>query len=398
MPERLPLEGMRVLDCTQVMAGPFCTMLLADMGADVIKVEKPDGGDDTRRMGPPFIHGESAAFLMINRNKRSIVVDLKTPQGVEALRRMARQADVFVQNFRPGTLERLGLGYQQLRELAPAIIYCTISGFGSTGPYRDRGGFDLVAQGMSGLMSVTGMPGLSPIKVGVPITDLNAGMYAACGILCAYVHRLKTGQGQMVDTSLLEGGIAYTIWESAIFFATGQVPGPLGSAHRLSAPYQAFATSDGYINVGAANQANWERLCRAIGRPDLLEDPRFATGADRITHLQELVAALEAVFATRSTGHWLEVLEKAGVPAGPIYDLSDVYSDPQVRARDMVVELEHPRAGRTRNIGIPVKLSGTPGAIRRPAPGLGQHTDEVLASFGFTPDEAARLRDCGAVR
>ncbi len=393
----LPLEGMKVLDFTQIMAGPFCTMLLADMGADVIKVEKPDGGDDTRRMGPPFLNGESAAFLGINRNKRSVILNIKDEQGVGIAHRMAKDADVLIQNFRPGTLERIGLGYQDMQKLNPALIYCNISGFGNTGPYKDRGGFDLVAQGMSGLMSITGLPDSLPVKVGVPITDLNAGMYATYGILSAYISRLKTGNGQLVDASLLEAGIAYTFWESSIFFATGQLPTPLGSAHRLSAPYQALPTSDGYINIGAANQANWERLCRAIDRHELLEDPRFATNADRMQNLEELVTTLEATFATRSTAQWLEALEKAGVPGGPINNIADVYADPQVQAREMMVEMEHPQAGRVRNIGIPVKLSETPGSVRRPAPTLGQHTNEVLAEFGYSSDDITKLRESGAV-
>ena len=393
----LPLEGMKVLDFTQIMAGPFCTMLLADMGADVIKVEKPDGGDDTRRMGPPFLNGESAAFLGINRNKRSVILNIKDEQGVGIAHRMAKDADVLIQNFRPGTLERIGLGYQDMQKLNPALIYCNISGFGNTGPYKDRGGFDLVAQGMSGLMSITGLPDSLPVKVGVPITDLNAGMYATYGILSAYISRLKTGNGQLVDASLLEAGIAYTFWESSIFFATGQLPTPLGSAHRLSAPYQAFPTSDGYINIGAANQANWERLCRAIDRHELLEDPRFATNADRMQNLEELVTTLEATFTTRSTAQWLEALEKAGVPGGPINNIADVYADPQVQAREMMVEMEHPQAGRVRNIGIPVKLSETPGSVRRPAPTLGQHTNEVLAEFGYSSDDITKLRESGAV-
>ena len=312
----LPLEGVVVLDCTQIMAGPFCTMLLADMGADVIKVEKPDGGDDNRRMGPPFISGRSAAFLAINRNKRSLAVDLRSERGREIFIRLVEQADVVVENFRPGTMDRLGLGYRQLGEIKPSLIYCSISGFGQTGPYRERGGFDLVAQGMSGLMSVTGTPGSPPVKVGVPITDLNAGIYGAYGVLSAYIHQLRTGKGQMVDTSLLEAGIAYTFWESAVYLATGDVPGPLGSAHRLTAPYQAIKTEDGYINIGAATQPTWEGLCRAIGREELVQDPRFGTGGDRKKREVELAAVLEETFSAGTTGHWLEVLGKAGVPSG----------------------------------------------------------------------------------
>ena len=392
----LPLDGMRVLDLTQVMAGPFCTMLLADMGADVVKVEKP-GGDAIRGIGPPFINGESAAFLQINRNKRSIVVDLKTEQGAESVRRMAAQADVLVQNYRPGAMDRMGLGYEHVKTLNPALLYCSISGFGSTGPYSTRPGFDLVTQGMSGLMSLTGQPDGAPTKIGVPITDLNAGFYAAYGVLCAYIQRLKTGKGQLIDASLLEGGLAYTVWESAMFFATDQAPVAAGSAHRLTAPYQSFPTRDGYINIGAANQANWERLCNAIERTDLMDDPRYARNSDRMKNLKQLQAALEETFRTRDSADWLRDIEAAGVPCGPIYDLSETYADPHVQAREMVVEMDHPIAGRIQNIGVPVKLSETPGAIRRPAPTLGQHTDEVLAEFGFSSAETLSLRQAFAV-
>ena len=392
-----PLEGVTVLDCTQFMAGPFCTMLLADMGANVIKVEKPNGGDDIRRSGPPFIAGESAAFLGINRNKRGIVLDLKSPEGAEVFRRMAAKADVVVENMRPGTMTGFGLGYEDIIEVNPALVYCTITGFGTTGPYHDRPGFDLIAQGMSGHMSITGYPGEPPARNGVPITDLNAGIYAAYGVLCAYVERLKTGKGQQVDTSLLEAGIGYTIWESAVYFATGEPPGRVGTAHLLSAPYQAFATSDGYVMVGAPNQVNWERLCKAIGRLDLLEDERFSSNAQRMAEKDALADTLGETFAARPTGHWLRVLEEAGVPTGPINDLSQVYEDPQVLARDMVVELDHPTAGPTRNIGLPIKLSETPGRVDRPAPTLGQHTDEVLAEFGYARDEIAALREGGVV-
>ncbi|MBM3934434.1 MAG: CoA transferase [SAR202 cluster bacterium] len=393
-----PLAGVKVIDCTQIMAGPFCTMLLGDMGADVIKIEKPDGGDDVRRSGPPFLNGESAAFLGINRNKRSAVIDLKSEEGVAIVRRMAESADILVQNMRPGTMEKMGLGYESLRKVNPALVYSTISGYGITGPYRDKAGFDLVAQGMSGIMSVTGFPGGAPAKAGVPITDLNAGLFGAYGIMCAYVNRLKTGHGQHVDTSLLEAGIAYTIWESSIYFASGRSPGPNGSAHQLSAPYQAFPTSDGYVNVGGANQSNWLRICQATGREDLLADPRFATNADRITNRAPLIATLSATFVTGPTSHWLEALERAGVPCGPIYDMASVYADPQVQAREMVVEQEHPKSGRLRHIGIPVKLSDTPGAIRLPPPLLGQQTDEVLREFGYAEAQIGDLRGRGVVR
>ncbi len=388
---------MKVLDFTQMLAGPFCTMVLADMGADVVKIEKPRGGDDTRRMGPPFIGGESAAFLAINRNKRSMVLDLKSADAVEVAQRMAKKADVLVQNMRPGTMDRLGLGYEALSASNEGLVYCSISGFGLTGPYKDRAGFDLVAQGMSGLMSVTGFPGLPPAKIGVPITDLNAGMFAANAVLSAYIHRLKTGEGQHVDTSLVEAGLSYTVWESAIYFATGRAPGPLGSGHPLNAPYQAFSTNDGYINIGAANQTNWERMCRAIGREELLDDTRFSTNADRMGNLSALVELLQETFATRSTEAWLDVLLEAGVPTGPILDIAQVHADPQIRARNMAVELDHPSAGRITNVGIPTKLSKTPGSLRTAAPTLGQHTDGVLADFGYSADDIARMRAGGVL-
>ncbi len=397
MTARMPLEGVVVLDVTQVMAGPFCTLLLADMGADVIKIEKPQGGDDSRAMGPPFVHGESAAFLAMNRNKRSVALNLKSVEGREVFRLLARRSDILVENFRPGTMEKLDLHYESIGKINPSIIYCSVSGFGQTGPYRSRGGFDLVAQGMSGLISVTGHPGAPATKVGVPISDLNAGIYAAYGVLAAHVHRLKTGEGQNVDISLLEGAIAYTFWESAIYFATGEIPQPMGSAHRLNAPYQVFRTKDGAISIGAANQSTWGKLCEVLGRWDLREDVRFLTNADRVRHYQELAKTLHPVFLQRTTADWLSTLEPAGVPAGPIYNMAQVFGDPHVRDRNMVVETEHPVAGKTKNLGIPVKLSLTPGRIRHPAPLLGQHTDEVLRWLGLDPAELVRLREAGAI-
>ncbi len=393
----LPLEGVRVLDCTQVLAGPFCSLLLGDMGADVIKVERPDGGDETRK-GPPYINGWSASFLAVNRNKRGLALDLRRPEGQAVLKALLKNADVLVENFRPGTMGRLGLGYEELRQIRPEIIYCSISGFGQTGPYSSRGGFDLIAQGMSGLMSITGTPGGPPAKVGVPITDLTAGMYGAYGILSSYIHRLKTGKGQQVDISLMEAGIAYTVWESTVYFSTGEIPGPLGSAHRLSAPYRALRTSDGYITIGGAAQALWERMCNAIGRSELLEDPRFGSRGDRKANDDELAELLEETFSTKSTEHWMEVLEQVGVPAGPIKDLDQVYHDPHVQARRMEVDLDDPELGLLRNIGIPVKLSDTPGSIRRRAPFLGEHTREVLEEESFTSDEIEALLEAGVVK
>lgn len=397
MTVRMPLDGVVVLDVTQVMAGPFCTLLLADMGADVIKIEKPQGGDDSRAMGPPFIQGESAAFLAMNRNKRSVVLNLKSEEGREVFRLLARRSDILVENFRPGTMESLDLHYDAVQKINPNIIYCSVSGFGQTGPYRSRGGFDLVTQGMSGLISVTGHPDEPATKVGVPISDLNAGIYAAYGILAAFVHRLKTGEGQHVDTSLLEGAVAYTFWESSIYFATGEIPQPMGSAHRLNAPYQVFQTNDGAISVGAANQSTWEKLCGVLERQDLREDPRFRMNSDRVRHYRELAAILQPIILQRTTAEWLTTLAIAGVPAGPIYNIKQVYEDPHVLGRNMLIELEHPVAGKVKNIGLPVKLSLTPGQIRHAAPLLGQHTEEVLRWVGLEPSELARLRDAGAI-
>ncbi len=392
-----PLSGMEVLDLTQIMAGPVCTMVLADMGANVIKVEKPNGGDDIRRMMPPSVNGWSAGLLAMNRNKRSLALDLQTEAGKTVLKRLVKDADVLVENFRPGVMERLGLDYPALAQINPSMVYCCISGFGNTGPYKYRGGFDLVAQGMSGLMSINGYPDAPPAKVGVPITDISAGLFAANGILCAYIHAQQTGQGQVVDTSLLEAGIAYTIWESSVYFMDGDVPGPLGSAHRVSAPYQALRTKDGYLNIGAATQPIWERFCQAIGRNELLEDPRFKVPGDRKKSDQELAELLESTLAQETTDHWLELLDAAGVVAGPIYNMEQVYKDPQVRARDMVVDLEDAELGTLHHIGVPVKLTETPGGIRHRAPALGEHSREVLLERGFGSEEVEELVRAGVV-
>ena len=390
-----PLKGVKVLDLTQIMAGPMCTLLLADMGADVIKVERPGSGDDTRRMGSRVAGGFAAGFLALNRNKRSIALDLRAAAGKAVFRRLGETADIVVENFRPGVMERLGLGYAALAEINPRLIYASISGFGGTGPYRSRGGFDLVAQGMSGLMSVTGFPGGPPAKVGVPITDIGAGSFAAFGILAAYIHAQRTGQGQQVDASLLEAGIAYTVWESSEYFASGEIPGPLGSAHRVNAPYQALRTRDGYINIGAASQPTWEQFCRAIGQEQLIEDARYREPNDRKARETELAALLESILTQRTTAYWLERLEAAGVVAGPIYDMAQVYADEQTLAREMLVTLEDPELGTLRNIGTPVKLSATPGSIRRRGPALGEHTRDILLEHGYTDAEVDELVAAG---
>jgi crotonobetainyl-CoA:carnitine CoA-transferase CaiB-like acyl-CoA transferase len=392
-----PLAGVTVLELAQIMAGPSCGAQLADLGADVVKVERMPGGDDTRRYAEPSVNGESAAFMMMNRNKRAIAVDLKTEGGRGVLRRLAGRADVLLENFRRGALDRMGLGFDALHALNPALVYCSISGYGRSGPAADKGGFDLIAQGVSGLMSITGEAGRPPVKVGSPVTDLNAGILAALGIVAAYVHRLRTGEGQFVDTSLLEAGIHQTAWQAAIYFATGVAPGPGGSAHVLAAPYQAFPTMDGWINIGGANQANWERIARLVGAPELIDDARFATNSARMAHRDELAQLLAEHLRTRPTQEWLRRLDAAGIPAGPINDIGQMAADPQTLAREMVVDLDHPVAGRTKALGVPLKFSATPGGIRRPSPTYGQHTREVLRQCGYADAEIAELAAAGAV-
>jgi crotonobetainyl-CoA:carnitine CoA-transferase CaiB-like acyl-CoA transferase len=391
-----PLAGVKVLELAQIMAGPTCGMMLADLGADVIKVERVPGGDDTRMTNRPSVQGESAAFMAMNRNKRGIALNLKLPQACDALHRMVARADVVTENYRKGTMDKLGFGYEKLRSINPAIIYCSISGYGRTGPYADKGGFDLIAQGMSGLMTITGEPDGAPTKSGSPVCDINGGLLAAIGVLAAYVHRLKTGEGQMVDTSLFEAGIQQTYWQSAMYFATGESPGALGSAHPLSAPYQAFRAADGWLTIGGANQGNWQRLLRVLGAPEWLDDPRFRTNSDRMKNLPELVRLMNEKLGKKPVSEWLASLDAEGVPCGPINSIADMAADPQAAAREMVVELEHPRAGRTRALGLPIKLSATPGKVSRPAPLLGEHTREVLAEFGFSRSEIEALIAAGA--
>lgn len=391
------LEGIRVLDLTQIMAGPFCAMLLDDLGAEVIKIENPRGGDDSRRMAPPYFNGESAAFMAMNRNKYGIAVDIRTPVGKEVLWRLIASADVLVENFRPGTMTRLGFGFEAVHARYPALVYCSISGYGQTGPYRERGGFDLVAQAMSGVLSVTGSE-QEPAKVGVPLSDLNAGLYASHAILAALLSRARTGEGQYIDTSLFEAALAYTLWESNEYWATGTSPKRLGTAHRLAAPYQVFATANGWIAIGAANQRNWELLARALDRADLLQNPAFASNPDRMANLAQLVETLTATLKTRDTETWLRVLEEVGVPCGPVLTLDEVYQHPQVKARAMDMQVQHPVAGTIHAIGFPVKYSSTPGHLYRPAPVLGQHTFAMLESLGFSPEQCRQLETDGVVR
>ena len=393
-----PLQGMTVIELCHHMAGPTCGVMLADMGADVIKVEKTKGGDDTRRTIPPEINGESASFMMMNRNKRGVVIDLKTPEGAKILRDLVAKADVLTENFRPGVLERLGLGYEDLHKINPALIYASISGFGRTGPYAARGGFDLVAQGMSGLMSITGeRPDGPPVKVGAPICDITAGLLLALGICAAYSHRLKTGEGQRLDTSLFEAGITHTYWQSAIAFATGIAPRAMGSAHPLNAPYQAVETADGYINIAANTQAFWRSMLEMIDAPHLAEDPRFVTSGDRLANLKALEAELNDRFRTRPSAEWLAEFEARGIPAGPIFDVLTMHRDPQTIAREMVPSVDHPVAGKVQTIGLPIKFEATPGRVATPAPLFGQHTAEVLRELGYEDQDIDRLTGDAAV-
>jgi len=393
-----PLAGMRVLELAQIMAGPTCGMMLADMGADVIKVEKLPGGDDSRGYREPLVNGVSAPFMILNRNKRGIALNLKAPQGREILLRMVKSADVLTENYRRGTLEKLGLGYEVLSRVNPGLIYCAVSGYGRDGPYGDKAGFDLIAQGFSGLMSITGEPGRPPVKTGNSIADINAGILAVTGIVAAYVHKLKTGQGQIVDTSLMEAALQQTYWHAAMYFATGVSPGPTGSAHLLTAPYQAFPTSDGWINIGGANQANWERIAQVLGHPEWRDDPRYATNTARMENLSSLTAEIEAVLKTRSQAHWLEAFDKAGVPVGPVNNMEQALTHPQVRARNMVVDLVHPQAGPTRALGCPVHFSATPTQIRRHAPMLGEHTRELLVEYGYSQEQIDAFVEEGVVQ
>ena len=391
------LAGLRVVDLTQAMAAPFCTMNLADMGADVIKIEPPGEGEQTRRLGPAQKNGHSATFMAVNRDKRSLAVDLKRPDGVDIVRRLAATADVFVQNYRPGVAERLGLGHADLRRLNPRLVYCAVSGFGATGPYAARGGYDLIAQGMSGVISVTGDEDGALAKAGIPLSDLAAGLFAAYGILAALEHRERSGEGQLVDTSLFEAAMALTVWESSEYWVTGRAPKPLGSAHRLSAPYQAIRASDGYFTVGANTDKLFEAFCRAIERPDLLADARFAASRARLANRAALIPEIEKTTVTAPRTAWLERLDRHGVPSGPINSYPEALADPHTLARQMVVTLRHPGAGDVNALGIPVKLSETPGAVDRPAPLVGEHTEEILRELGYSDDEQRALCRAGVI-
>jgi len=395
MPKTRSLSGIRVLDLTQVMAGPFSAMLLADLGADVIKVEPP-GGDSTRQM-PGAVGTDTPAFNAVNRGKRSIVINLKTIDGRDALHRLVGPTDILVENYRPGVMESLGFGYDALAKEHPRLIYASISGYGQTGPARHKGGFDLIAQGVSGIMSITGDPDGPPVKAGVPLTDLGAGLFAVVGILAALEARHRTGLGQRIDTSLVDAGVALSVWEATEYFAGAGVPVALGSAHRMNAPYQAFRCADGHITIGGANERIFRRLCEVLGHPEWQSMPDFADNASRVRHREDLAARIEAITARQPRAHWLSLFEAHDIPCGPINDYAQVFADAQVRAREMVVEVEHPRLGRVRSLGSPIKMSATPADPARRAPLLGEHTNEILNGIGMSEQEIARLRASGAI-
>ncbi len=374
------LDGIRVIDLTSHLSGPYCGMLLADMGADVVKIERPDGGDEARKM-PPFVAGESAPFMLWNRNKRSVALDLKAEQDRATCLALIDGADIVLENFRPGTLDRLGLGYRTLSARNPRLIYCAISGFGQTGPYRDRGGFDLMAQAMSGLMAVCGPKEGAPHRLPIAISDLAAGMFAAIGVLGALEARHRNGSGQMVETSLLEAAISLGVYEAANYFATGERPARLGQAHRGSSPYQVFKTADGWMTVGASQQNFFRSLCELLNLNDLVDDPRYATNAARVSNNDTLVEIVQERLTTGTTAKWLQELERVGIPAAPVLAHDQVFADRQVQHRQMVVAVEHAAAGHGHTLGTPLKFSETPSSVRRPAPRLGEHTQEIMAEL-----------------
>ena len=393
----LPLAGFRVLDLTRFLSGPYTTMVLAELGADVVKVERFPEGDDSRRLSPK-VNGESYPFGMPNRSKRSLALDLKSDEGRELFLRLAAESDLMIENFRPGVVRRLGIDYESLRKVRPDILYCSISGFGQTGPYRDRPGFDIMAQGVGGFLRMTGQPDGRPTKVGIAINDIAAGATAIYSVLAAQLVRERTGEGQYIDISLVDAGLAWTLWEAGAFFGSGEVPAPSGTRHRRSTPYQAYETSDGFVTIGANTERLWQRFVSdAIGRPEWLSDPRFATLSDRMANIDELEQAIEAITLTRTTTEWVEVLDKAGIPGGPVLTYDETLEDPHVLARDMVVDLDHPVIGPMRTVGPGAKFSGIDFSVRGPAPWLGQHTHEVLAERGLSDEEITRLLDEGVV-
>ncbi|MCC0806214.1 CoA transferase [Methylobacterium sp. W2] len=396
-PRPLPLAGIRVLDVTQVMAGPFCSMLLGDLGADVIKVEPPGTGDQTRSaMGFKMKGPDSMGFLNMNRNKRSLALNLKSDAGRDLLLDMAATADVLVENYRPGVMARLGLGYEAMRARNPGLIYASISGFGQSGPWAKRPGYDLMAQAMSGVMSVTGHPGGPPVKAGVPVADIGCALFTVYAILSAYIGRQTSGEGQYIDASLFDAALAFSIWDVSEYWGTGRIPQPLGTSNRMSAPYQAVRASDGYFVMGATNQKLWRLLCDVLDRAELFEDARFVDIPARLANREVLIEELERSFAARTAEEWVSLLLDAGIPAGRMNTYPEAFESEHGRHRQMRIEVPHPNEGTVPNIGFPVKLTGTPQRARRHAPLLGEHTEDVLAEFGLSADEIEALRSRGA--
>lgn len=393
----LPLEGVRVLDVSQVMAGPFCSMMLGDMGADVIKIEPPVSGDQTRSaMGFKLKGDDSLGFMNLNRNKRSLTVNLKTDAGRELFMKLVATADILVENYRPGVAGRLGIGYEALRAINPRLVYASISGFGQTGPWSQRPGFDLMAQAMGGVMSITGEPDGPPAKAGVPVADIGCALFALSAILSAYVGRQNTGEGQYIDASLYEAALAFAIWDVSELWGTGRVPEKLGTANRMSAPYQAVRASDGYFVMGANSQRLWERLCALIGLDELLDDPRFRTISDRLANRAPMIERLEEVFVTKTMEAWVEQLLEAGIPAAPIYNYQQALDNEHAAARGAVMEIDHPIEGKARSLGFPMKMMGTPQRVRLPPPLLGEHNEAILAELGLDSAAVERLHAAGA--
>ena len=390
------LEDVKVVDLTRTLAGPFCTMMLGDLGADVVKIEEPERGDETRSW-TPFWNGESTQFVSFNRNKRSLSLNLREEEGLDIVRSLAADADVMIESFRAGALERMGLGYEDIRRINPDIVYCSISGYGRTGPMAEKPGYDLIIQAYSGLMDLTGEPDGLPLRVGFSLVDLFTGMMAYGSVVTALYHRRQTGQGQRIEAALLDGQVAALSYHATAYMATGVVPQRMGSGHPSLVPYQSFPASDGYFIVGVANQGLWERFCAAIERPDLLEDTRFKTNDDRVAHRAECVGLLSEIFRTRTVAEWVEVIERAGVPCGPINRVDDVVNNPQVQARNMIAELSHPNVPDLRIPNSPLKLAETPAAIKRPPPLLGQHNEEILAELGYEAEAIAELRRKGVI-